>query len=682
MKFLRLIFLGLILPPLNAHSQELHEVLDSISSFESEKQSRILDDMAWELRNTAPYEAETFALEALQIVKETNNQHLQAVYANTIGVINRKKPDFDRSLAYYDTALLYHQSTGNIKQQAVIHNNKANVWLAAGHADSAQSHAETSLSFAREINDSIRITGVLTSLGNIAKDKGLYEKAFNYYKECLAIDIALEDSTYSSVDLSNMADVMLYSGQYERSFRYYMESLQLIEGKGEVLSESITYSNLGALMQKQKLYDSALSYFNIHLKLSEAISDSSGISFAYNQIAQIYYLKGHLDRSLTTYKKALVTSTNIKDPSEQGSAHHGLGKVLLSVEDFSQSIFHLNKAVETAKRVQNVTLLIESFQSLSHAYQMAGNDRLAYEYLSSYVQLNDSVNNISILSKVADLETKYDTERKEQEIKFLSAQTELQAATIERNQLIIALVAVTAFFGIAVIWVLFRQRNYKLKAQFEEEKSNLKSKQIAAVIDTQETERSRFAMDLHDSFGQLISALRLITSQVEETKASTNDLLDKMYASLKNIAFNLMPATLVQKDIIASVEELCDQISQSGMLQMTSTSFVQKLPFGKPDEIVIYRIIQELTNNITKYANATSIEIDLTQQKSTLQIMITDDGNGYDPDKFYLSSNNGWKNVSSRLDILRGEIEIDSRLNRKGSTIIIQIPLENVKQAA
>ena len=187
-------------------------------------------------------------------------------------------------------------------------------------------------------------------------------------------------------------------------------------------------------------------------------------------------------------------------------------------------------------------------------------------------------------------------------------------------------------------------------------------------------------MDLHDDFGQLISALRLT---IGDRLEKATDILDSMYTNMKEVAFDLMPRTLTDQTLPEAVAELYHQLSLGGSIRFQFTPFGWEEVFPKSSEIDIYRIIQELTNNIVKYAGAQQITTQLTGLESGLSIMIEDDGQGYDPQSFYHGAGHGWKNVKSRLDLLGGELEIDSQPGRRGSTINIHIPyLLSLQKAA
>jgi signal transduction histidine kinase len=432
----------------------------------------------------------------------------------------------------------------------------------------------------------------------------------------------------------------------------------------------------------QQQLDSCAFYLDKAIKMYELTGNKQGQVLGLNNLSIIYEENGKNEQALNTALDAIREARKINDRNTEAGS-------LLQVMDLNVKLGRPNIVLSYSDSALSIIQELKSkfhyqqyYASLAEAYIKQNDFKQAMEYRELFHAYSDSMVNEQKNKQIAEIETKYETEKKEQEIDILTAETQLQSAIIERNQLIIALISVSAVLGILILIVLFRQRNYKLKAQFESEKSALKSRQIEAVINTQEAERSRFAMDLHDNFGQLISALRLITSQHMDTKTSTDQLLDKMYDALKNLAFDLMPASLVQRDLLSAVDELAGQISQSKTIEMKMTAFVQQLPFDKPQEIGIYRILQELTNNIVKYSEASAITIDLTQQEHGLQIILSDDGVGYDTNKFFHGTSNGWKNISSRLDLLNGEIEIDSSPGSNGSTVILYFPTQAMADAA
>ena len=210
-----------------------------------------------------------------------------------------------------------------------------------------------------------------------------------------------------------------------------------------------------------------------------------------------------------------------------------------------------------------------------------------------------------------------------------------------------------------------------------------------AVIRSQEKERKRFAEDLHDGFGQLISALKLNISQLdagnpkpvtredrEKMYQNSIHILDDMYGEVRNIAFNLMPAVLVKKGLIAAVEQLAERFGQAGSMRFDVQAYDISPRLDELTEISLYRVLQEVLNNIVKYAGASEIQVQFVNHDDELVLTVEDNGKGFNPQAFKEAKGNGWKNIRSRLNLIKGEMEIDSQEGRVGSTFIIYVPLK------
>ncbi|HEY0770739.1 MAG TPA: histidine kinase, partial [Sphingobacteriaceae bacterium] len=198
----------------------------------------------------------------------------------------------------------------------------------------------------------------------------------------------------------------------------------------------------------------------------------------------------------------------------------------------------------------------------------------------------------------------------------------------------------------------------------------------------QENERRRFAQDLHDGMGQLISALRLtihsLDSQGGQAAAShfskAETLLNDMHQEIRSIAFNLMPQTLVKNGVIPALKEVINRLSSSNIhINISSFEVPDRLDHLK--EIALYRILQEWLNNIIKYSNARNIEIQFVGHAGEVNVVIEDDGDGFDQRLLQDNAGHGWKNIQSRISFLQASLYLDSQPGRKGTSLTINIPL-------
>ena len=135
---------------------------------------------------------------------------------------------------------------------------------------------------------------------------------------------------------------------------------------------------------------------------------------------------------------------------------------------------------------------------------------------------------------------------------------------------------------------------------------------------------------------------------------------------------------LVNNGLSDALTEFANRINRTGKVQVSIQAFDLNLQIPTQHKIALYRICQEWVNNILKYADASRISIQLVQHESELVIIIEDNGGGFDATQLVQSQGNGWKNINSRLGLIKGGIEIDSVPGRDGTTVVITIPQEKV----
>ena len=180
----------------------------------------------------------------------------------------------------------------------------------------------------------------------------------------------------------------------------------------------------------------------------------------------------------------------------------------------------------------------------------------------------------------------------------------------------------------------------------------------------EEIERKRLARDLHDGLGSMLSGLKLYYSGTEQTNKKEsqeiNNQLDNSIKELRQIAQNLMPESLLKLGLIAALKDLCSRFSNDKTLIEFQEFGVQN-NISESKQITVYRIIQELINNALKYANASEILVNCSQNQNIFLITVEDNGSGFDAKKSNLFEGMGLKNIKNRVDFLKGELEIDSQ---------------------
>jgi len=229
------------------------------------------------------------------------------------------------------------------------------------------------------------------------------------------------------------------------------------------------------------------------------------------------------------------------------------------------------------------------------------------------------------------------------------------------------LLAITIVAFVFIYQKKLIQRDLKIqKIKAEYQKDLLK-----ATIHAQEKERKRISQDLHDDIGAMLSTIRLslngivkgqsLTDQQTGKIQNTKSLIDETVRNVRRISHDLLPATLEEFGLSHAMEQLLNKIELNTNLQV-EYHLDHDLPnLDKLKELALYRITQELCNNIIKHADATKIEVWLTQNNDSLEITVLDDGNGfYDRKEESKSATGlGLKNIESRLSMIEAEINYE-----------------------
>ena len=198
---------------------------------------------------------------------------------------------------------------------------------------------------------------------------------------------------------------------------------------------------------------------------------------------------------------------------------------------------------------------------------------------------------------------------------------------------------------------------------------------LMAIVETQEKERNRIAIDMHDELGPLLSAVKLQVSGLKNTHApdtvalmETQDLLDEAILQIRQIIRDLVPRNIDQKGLAGALADLKQYFESFTPIKVNLATNGLTERFSLQSEINIYRIIQEIVNNAAKHADADAVSISLNGNDQQLKIEVTDSGKGFDTAT--VSEGSGRKNIETRIHMNKGVYEIRS-IPGKGTSYFI-----------
>jgi signal transduction histidine kinase len=320
-----------------------------------------------------------------------------------------------------------------------------------------------------------------------------------------------------------------------------------------------------------------------------------------------------------------------------------------------------------------------------HAMQNKG--ILANEYFTRYVAMKDTFFSKETAKQFSEMQVKYETEKKESENKLLQKENELKSAEISKGRITQLFLVSAIVLGALIAYLLFVRTRLKQKQVLDKELLKQQELRSKAVIEAEEKERVRIAKELHDGIGQQLSAAKLNISGLQASIKTTNeqeavmlqnalDLLDESVKEVRSVSHSMIPNALIKSGLVSAVREFINKISSSGNLKINLEIVGLNERLETTVENILFRVLQELVNNIIRHSRATEVGIQFIKHENELTILIEDNGVGFDVNAQLSESNGGigLKNIISRVAYLNGEVNFDS-FPAKGTTVTIELPL-------
>ncbi|RYY60423.1 MAG: tetratricopeptide repeat protein [Chitinophagaceae bacterium] len=389
------------------------------------------------------------------------------------------------------------------------------------------------------------------------------------------------------------------------------------------------------------------------------------------------------------HQAALATAKELGSGNEITESMYNIGKTYLEDKNPTQAISYLQPAYDSSVSGNLKNLQLKIVQSLADAYLAAGNTAEANVYLKKAVGLKTEIYDTEKSKEINFLEARYQNQLREKEITELQlAGAEKELTIVKRNRMLFV-GGIAAACLLLVLTLLYRStRQKKIIAEKEQllqgEQIRFLERQqqvvsLQSMINGQETERTRIAKDLHDGLGGLFSTIRMNFSTLQHENQelknyplfnTSYDMVNTAAEEVRRIAHNMMPEVLIRIGLVPAVQELCNSISAGKLLTATMQSYGMDTRLNPSSEIMLYRIIQELLNNIIKHAQATEAIVQFNREGNHLNVTVEDNGRGFDTVNSGSKTQMGLESVKSRVNYLNGTLSIDSE-KEIGTTVMM-----------
>ena len=627
-----------------------------------------------------------------EAVAVTNSDNLFA-----LGQVLSQEAIPDSALHYHRQALACAMEDGAELLAAEIMLGMAalyNTWLAK--FDSALVYNLRAYELFSRHNE---LEGVATSLynaGQIYNTIGQSKEALEALIEAAQIREEIGRDSLNDQVYYEIAMVFQLSKEFDRHLDYLLKARQIAgryDHKEQLAAISMSLSGVFEMMGQ---YDSTLYHSQYAFELSKQLDDPLLSAYALLNMGLAESASGNLDIAMTYFRQMMATP-NLSQ-YEQARFNYFTGYALFNHQQYERAEKHLGKALGLATETGSDQLKFRILRYFLKNCEKLGKYREAYLAANEYNAISDKIFRADLKKEIAELSFRYETEKKEREILALQAKTTeqelslLKTGATARNRFWWG-VAATAFLLVVVVgfWIYFkysqnRQILSEREASLQKEKlRQLQHKQknltLRAMLKGEEAERARLARELHDGVSILLSSLKMNLGhlpQSSEKVTQATKLVDKASSELRKIAQNMMPEALVKFGLIAAIEDLCDEISFGKEFQVTFQTFGTGGVIFQGVALQVYRILQELLNNVIKHAAATEVIVQLIERDNHLYITVEDNGRGFDL-RTQHSSGNGLRNIKSRVSYLNGDINWEVA-EGGGTTVSIMIELSTQDQ--
>lgn len=556
-------------------------------------------------------------------------------------------------------------------------------------------YIDSIIKIAEATNDSLAFSVAYNSLAQTMHYLGDYEKAIEYSNKAILLDQQMKNNNGLQNNLSNSGVYYEALGQDSMAMVQYNEAYRLFnEHGGDSLSLANLLNNMANILvnKGEKNRDTAstmkaIAMFKKVYRIDKKYSGSywmskslNNLGNAFNDVGIITAQNRFRDSALYYLKKSAYYKFKVDDKIGLVSTLGNIGLCFAGKKQLDSARYYKEQSMQFAQETKAPDGLAYAHQGLMEQYELEGNYKKALYHAQRMSTLHDSLVNLQNGEKIATMQARYDNLRKEEENQLLLAQkakTDLRLEKSRSRQTLLAAAIILLLLVVAFIIIYLRQRQARL---LQIEKSKQQKLRFKAIIEGEEKERVRIAQELHDSLGQMVTAAKLNLSAMKnpddeksnKLKQNATSIMDALVGEIRNISHNLMPADLIKLGLVTAIDSLVTKINEARLLRI-EFDYNKNMPrMEQSVEIALYRVVQEVLNNMIKHAQAKLILVQLYNDGGKVHLKISDDGTGFDTTTIEKSSGIGWKNIFSRLSLIDGKIDIDSKLGQ-GTTIHIDV---------
>lgn len=603
---------------------------------------------------------------------KSSNQEKMKIYLELVDEELKKDPD--KALKWSKACLAIAQKEKNYYYQVEANRSSGTIFKRKGLYDSALVYFQKVETLAKQKNDEKILADVYGNQAAIFIDQGELEKGIESTFKAIKLQEKFKNQRKIGRMYVNLGDVYAKLNNNKKAHYYLNLAIRIAQKENDLSLLAAAQNTYGISFTYTGELDSSLVYFQQSAQIREKLKEYAELYWNYNNIGGIHYYSQQFDLALEYFNKALQMGKKMGSPSIEATTLNNIGAIYKEMNQYDLSIKHHLMALNLARKIKLSNVELDALENLKITAEAKGDYKQAFQFQNEFITLKDSVLSQKTKENINKMQIQYNVEKKNTKIKTQN-QLLQKANTIRLTLIIISILILV----IAVISILSLRSKQKQKIQavlFEEKQKGLKQ-----IIETEEKERTRIAKELHDGVVQDLTVIfhqvnQLSTLSDDQRTVKIGDLLTHIKQTsteLRSISHQMMPLVLQEKGLVQALEELFERSFSTLQIEYTFDIFGVEERLPQKIEISLYRIAQELINNIIKHSGATEVSCILRKKDQFLLFVLDDNGKGMIESN--LKKGIGLESLQSRIEFINGKMVMDSDGEMKGLHTFIQIPI-------
>ena len=642
----------------------------------------------------------------LTLMRELADKTGIAISLFNIASIHRMQGRYEQALDYYQRSLKLREELGDKSGIAFSLHDIGIIHSDQGGYEQALDYYQRSLKLREELGEKSGIAASLNGIGIINYNQGRYEEALDYYQRSLKLREELGDKSGIASSLNSIGNVQVGQGRYEQALDYNHQSLKLRVELGDKSGIAHSLNNIGNIQDCQGRYEQALDNYQRSLAMAKEIGEKQVIKNVLKNLSELYSKRGDFVKAYEYHKEfvavkdSLLNEANIKSINEMRAKYESeKNEQQIALAEQQIALLEKDKTLSDLEALKNREQLrvrkLETERIRKNALLLSQQNEM------NLLALNHRTTELELRTKELELQ-RAEKEKKAKDVEVLAKDRELQASIISRDKItkdsmLIGFVLLVLLSFLALRRLQAKRIEASLRAEAAEYQVKAAEAEVVrkekdfqkhftkGLIESQEHERKRVASELHDGLGQNLLVIKnqlYYITQYDTLQQQTIDRINQLsevastaIEEVRQLSYNLRPILLERAGITSTLYDTISKTeSSSGLSFVTAIENIDEV-FSTEEQINLYRIVQESLSNVLKYAEATLVEVKLKKSATSIQLLIRDDGKGFDLHTDLSKHGLGIQSIRERSEILGGSMKLESEKGR-GTTIEVTIPIK------